>query len=33
VRVPERWTYRASAWLAPISGVTALLISLVALSR
>jgi protein involved in polysaccharide export with SLBB domain len=33
VRVSERWTYRASTWLAPISGVTALLISLVALTR
>lgn len=31
--VPERWTYKTSTLLAPISGITALVISLVALRR
>jgi protein involved in polysaccharide export with SLBB domain len=31
--VPERWTYKTSTLLAPISGITALIISLVALRR
>jgi protein involved in polysaccharide export with SLBB domain len=31
VRVPERWTYRVSTLLAPISGITALVISVIAL--
>jgi protein involved in polysaccharide export with SLBB domain len=33
VNVSERWTYRVSTLLAPISGITALVISLVALRR
>ncbi len=33
VNVPERWTYRVSMLLAPISGITALVISLVALRQ
>ncbi|MBD3161713.1 MAG: hypothetical protein GF346_05600 [Candidatus Eisenbacteria bacterium] len=33
VTVPERWTHRVSTLLAPISGITALVISLVALRR
>jgi protein involved in polysaccharide export with SLBB domain len=33
VWVPERWTYKTSTLLAPISGITALIISLVALRR
>lgn len=33
VVVPERWTYRVSTLLAPISGVTALVISVIALRR
>ena len=31
--VPERWTYKTSTLLGPISGITALIISLVALRR
>lgn len=33
VRVPERWTYRVSTLLAPISGITAMVISIVALQK
>ncbi|MDM7914772.1 MAG: SLBB domain-containing protein, partial [Candidatus Eisenbacteria bacterium] len=33
VIVPERWTYRVSTLLAPISGITALVISVVALTK
>ncbi len=33
INVPERWTYRTSTVLASISGVTALIISLVALTK
>jgi protein involved in polysaccharide export with SLBB domain len=33
VSVPERWTHRVSTLLAPISGITALVISLVALRQ
>jgi protein involved in polysaccharide export with SLBB domain len=31
--VPERWTYKTSTLLAPLSGITALVISLVALTK
>jgi protein involved in polysaccharide export with SLBB domain len=33
IHVPERWTYRASSVLTPLTGVTALVLSIVALIR
>ena len=33
ITVPERWTYRASAVLTPLTGVTALVLSIVALIK